>query len=274
MKAIISTNYDPKYVFFMPIVEWCWNKLGIEVVFLCPSTASQKSLDLFEFVRDWVVNVKTQLNFYRFFNVPTENHEVTYTQVSRLFGAANASILDDEILISGDIDMAVFSVPPHDLNGAFSVFGADLVPPNQYPICYLTATAAAWRNTFVKGRTLQQCLDDALAAENCENMRGNLWSRDQDLAHQYINPTSPILFNRAYEGTQFATKRVDRDNVFWHTDILNRGNNDIVDAHLWRPGYTEENVEKIIRLFTIMYPHDSFEWIREYAAEFRNAINQ
>jgi hypothetical protein len=170
--------------------------------------------------------------------------------------------------------MLVFQVPPYDPNGAFSIFGADLVPPRQFPMCYVTATAAAWRKVFVKGRTLQECLDDALAAENSIHMRSDLWCRDQELLYNGINLTEGILyFNRAYEGTQFATHRVDRDNAFWEQDLLNSGSG-LVDAHLWRPGYTEENTEKIIRLLTIMYPEDSFDWVREYATEFRSILNQ
>ena len=275
MKAVISTNYDPKYIFFMPIVAWCWNKLGVEVVFLSPRTGSSKSLHLFEFVRNWVQIVHSQLNYYRFFDVPTENHEVTYTQVSRLFAAAAFHPdCENEVFVTSDIDMAVFQVPPHDLNGVFSVFGADLVPPRQYPMCYVSATASAWRKVFVKGRTLQQCLDDALAAENCENMRGNLWSRDQELLHDGIELTEAILyFNRAKEGTQFATKRVDRDNQFWYEDLVNGGAG-IVDAHLWRPGYTEENVQKIVALLHIICPNEAFDWLWEYAAKFREILNQ
>jgi hypothetical protein len=270
MKAIVSTNYDPKYIFFMPIVAWAWQKIGVEVRFMMPFFDIHDKV--VRLIMDTLRANKSNGSVHCF-RPPTENHEVTYTQVSRLFAAADTSIPDDEILITSDIDMAVFQIPPHDPNGAFSIFGADLVPQNQYPMCYLSATAKAWRETFVMGRTLQDCLDDELSHENCENMRGNLWARDQERSFSYIKPTSPILYNRAYEGTQFATKRVDRDNGHWYEDLINNGK-DIVDAHLWRPGYTEENTEKIIRLLTIMYAEDSFEWVRKYSAEFRKIIGQ
>jgi hypothetical protein len=159
-----------------------------------------------------------------------------------------------------------------DQDGRFTIHGADLVPPNQYPMCYISATAKAWRETFVKGRTLQECLDDELSHENCSNMKGNLWARDQERSFSYIEPTNPILFNRAKEGTQFATHRVDRDNHFWEEDL--GSGTGLIDAHLWRPGYTFENTSKIIRLLTIMYPEDSFDWVAEYAEQFRKIINQ
>jgi hypothetical protein len=269
MKVIVSTNYDTKYIFFMPIVAWCWNKLGVEVRFLMPHK-DIADCDIMWLIISTVTKNKID-GYIHTFDPPTENHEVTYTQVSRLFAAADTSIPDDEILVTGDIDLLPFQIPPYDTNGAFSIFGADLVPPKQYPMCFISATASAWRNTFVKGRTLQQCLDDALAAENCQHMRSNLWARDQETAYNLIEPTNPSLFNRAKDGTQFATNRVDRDNAYAFEDL--GSGTGLIDAHLWRPGYTFENTSKIIRLLTIMYPEDSFDWVAEYAEQFRKIIN-
>ncbi len=265
MKAIISTNYDPKYVFFMPIVAWAWNKLGVGVHFVIPSPFINGGNALFEFVRrnTFVGKEKWQTSL-SIFNAPSDNHEVTYTQVSRLFAAADTQIPDDEILITSDCDMAVFGGFIYDQDGRFTVHGADLVPQNQYPMCYISATASAWRNTFVKGRTLQQCLDDALAAENCTNMRSNLWARDQELLWNGISPTNPILINRAHPGTQFATKRYDRDDAY----ILDRLSLDAVDFHMNRPGYEQGNFEIILKIFQYHYPLENLDWMVEYRNSF------
>jgi hypothetical protein len=104
-------------------------------------------------------------------------------------------------------------------------------------------------------------------------MKGNHWCRDQYLAHKYIIPDVPTLINRSEVGSMLAKNRVDRDNHNWEEYLKNR-NKKIFDAHLWRPGYTEDNIEKIIRLLTIMYPEDSFDWVREYAAKFRSILNK
>ena len=48
-------------------------------------------------------------------------------------------------------------------------------------MCYTVAAAATWRKFFVKGRSFQQCLDDELAHEECQNVRANLWARDQEI---------------------------------------------------------------------------------------------
>jgi hypothetical protein len=270
MKAIISTNYDPKYVFFMPIVAWSWGKLGVETRFLAPYMNISFLVKEYKIIEKYIKQLSLNVSMHTFY-VPSDNHEVTYTQVSRLFAAADTRIPDDEVLVVGDVDMAIFRLPFLSPNHHFTIEGADLVPPNQYPMCYISATAAAWRKTFIKGRTLQQCLDDTFAGIECENMRGNYWSFDQENAYNLIKPTNPMLINRAKEGTQFASHRVDRDNAYWREDLINGGLG-IMDAHLWRPGYTLENTEKIVGLLTIMYPNDSFDWVREYAAEFRKLI--
>jgi hypothetical protein len=203
------------------------------------------------------------------FSVPSKNHEATYTQVSRLFAAAELTHFDDkEVLVTTDSDMLVFQVPPYDPNGAFSIFGADLVPPRQFPMCYVTATAAAWRKVFVKGRTLQECLDDALAAENSIHMRSDLWCRDQELLYNGVSKTNPILFTRAYPNTQFASKRYDRDDAY----LLDRLSLDTIDFHCPRPGYEEKNFEIILKVLQYHYPLDSFDWLVEYRNSFVNLL--
>jgi hypothetical protein len=271
MKAIVSTNYDPKYIFFMPIVAWTWQKIDVEVRFMMPFYDIHDKV--VRLVMDTLRTNKSSCSVHCF-RPPTENHEVTYTQVSRLFAAADTLIPDDEILITSDIDMAVFKIPPYNRSGNyFDIFGSDLVPPKQTPMCYVSATAGLWRKTFVKGRTLQECLDDELAEENCENMRGNLWCRDQELMHKGLMASSTVTHGRAKFPTQFASNRVDRDNSYWLEDLMANKEN-IVDAHLWRPGYTEENVQKIVALLHIIYPNEAFDWLWEYAAKFRSILNQ
>ena len=36
MKAILSSTYDDKYLWNLPLVTWCWNKLGIDVICFLP----------------------------------------------------------------------------------------------------------------------------------------------------------------------------------------------------------------------------------------------
>ena len=160
---------------------------------------------------------------------------------------------EDEVLITSDVDMAVFQIPAN-VSGTFSVYGYDLVPEGQMPMCYLTASVKQWRETFgLDGKSYQQCLDEILGHEEMENMRGNLWSRDQEIAYDKItNRFSHTAIKRARPGTQFAENRYDRDDAF----ILDRLSPDTIDFHMPRPGYEPQNFEIIMKILKYHYPND------------------
>jgi hypothetical protein len=265
MKAIISTTYDNKYLYFLPIVTWLWNKLGVDVICFVPYGFTHGDEYRGNFVADYIK--KNNLNCNRYYFDAPKHKEATYAQCSRLY-AACLDLPEDEVLVTGDIDMAMFKVPPY-ISG-FTVFGADLVPQGQYPLCYLSATVKDWRAAFnLQNKTYQQALDELLGGIECENMKGNYWSKDQEEACNKIRLNQSLyLLNRARHGTQFADNRIDRDDSFWESRL----NIDVVDAHLWRPGYTEENFPKILKLIKYFYSNEDLTWIVEYTNKFRLLI--
>jgi hypothetical protein len=191
----------------------------------------------------------------------SDHKQATYAQCSRLYGAA-LELDEQEILVTSDVDMLVFQYPTWD-NNKFSIYGSDLVPPNQYPICYIIASVRKWREAFnINGRSLQKCLDDLVGVIECQDFRGCQWSLDQDHAFKHLQNQDKVLYKRAYPNTQFATKREDRDS--WGN--VNRF--DLFDAHLPRPGYTEDNFNKILSLLQEKYPNDSFEWLIKYREDY------
>jgi hypothetical protein len=202
---------------------------------------------------------------YAGFNAP-KNKQATYAQCSRLYGAC-LDLPEDEILVTSDIDMAVFTNPP--VIDGFAIFGGDLVPQEQYPMCYISAKVKDWRKAFnLHGKTYQQCLDETIGKEECENMRGNLWCRDQETAYNVISKQSSCIFKRASPNTQFATHRVDRDDFFWRDRISNQ----LVDAHLWRPGYEPQNFANILELMQTMYPYEDFQWLIDYTEQYTKLL--
>ncbi len=152
-------------------------------------------------------------------------------------------------------------------NADFDVFGYDLVPEKQYPICFVSATVKNWRNAMqINGKSLQECLDNDLGHIECEHFRGNYWGFDQEKLYNMVSQNSNIyLHGRAKPGTQFATRRVDRDNMFYEENI----NSELIDAHLWRPGYSDENFPKILNLLQRMYPNDNFDWLISYTEQYK-----
>ncbi len=266
MTAILSTTYDNQYLFFLPITTWAWNKLGIDVVCFIPDDCG----DVVRQRRRRVMRNYFQSqgnNRFAVYNCPKDK-EATYAQCSRLYGAALPLFQDDEVLITGDIDMAVFNRGYFNQfnDGYVHVAGADLVPENQYPICFIGMPAKIWREVMniPLGVSAQEKLDDLLGAIECEHFRGNLWSKDQETIFNALKKSDELVFEhlRAAPGTQFATRRADRDG--W-PEAIPPG---IIDAHMKRPGYTEDNFKSILDLFQTMYPDDNFDWMIDYRNEY------
>jgi hypothetical protein len=259
MKAIVSSTNDPLYSFFIPIAAWCWNKLGIDVVCFMPTNQGPqggRELALLDEVID-SVGLKIDVSF---FNCP-EYKEATYAQCSRLYAGA-LDLPEDELLFTSDVDMAVFKTPPG--NEDIYIYGADLVPENQFPMCYATAKTWFWNKIMgVGNKTVQECLDTLLGEIDCENMRGNYWGKDQEILYNRTHLFAHRV-SRARPGTQFASCRVDRDDTNWrsYTGL------DLVDAHLWRPGYTDESFANIMELLQTQYPTDNFDWLVSYRNEY------
>ena len=204
-----------------------------------------------------------------------KDREVTYFQCARLFGAA-LDLPDDEYLITSDIDMAVFgNVFKPSFSEGFVIYGADLVPEGQYPICYIMGQVKYWRDAFnliecdlrLEEIKYDQYLEEMLGGIQCENMRGNYWAKDQEEAYKKITASGLpyFLFNRSNGKNQFATQRMDRDG--WDPR-----NSQLIDAHLLRPGYSPENFSRIKELFHEQYPDDDFTWMVEYHEKYLSLL--
>jgi len=275
MKAVIASTYDDQYFFFVPIVAWCWKQLGVDTVCIVPFHDNYFGDKKVAWVMAMCKDILPDgIQLYGFSS--EKDKQPTYTQCSRLYASAVPIQSPTEYLIISDVDMALFNNPFQNLDIAadddVDIFGADLVPEKQFPMCYIGARAKTFSKIFnPDGLSFQGCLDKLLGDIECENMRGNFWSKDQETAYNEITKHADhaFLHNRARPGTQFATKRIDRDDFFWE----DRLSPDIIDAHLWRPGYTEENFAKILKLISYFYPNEDLSWMVQYRNEYVKLIS-
>lgn len=275
MKAVISSTYDDKYLYFIPLVTFLWNKLGVDVICFMPKFVhyekGQEGLDVakrIKLVEDTVMNhCSSKSNMLAYFDAP-EHKEATYAQCSRLYGAC-LDLPEDEVLITGDVDMLMFRLPEM-MEGGFSIFGSDLVPDKQYPMCYISAKVKDWINAFeLDGKSYQQCLDELMKDRDSISMRSDFWALDQEIAYNKINLTQGIHYIPRTNGqNQFATHRLDRDDSF----MLDRMNNEVYDYHANRPPYEENNFQKILTVLKFFYPKESFEWLVEYQNSYINLL--
>jgi hypothetical protein len=204
------------------------------------------------------------------FDAP-EHKQATYAQCARLFGGA-LDLPDDEVLVTSDIDMLCFGNVFRELSdGNIHIIGADLLDESmkQIPMCYISATAKQWREVMkVNGRSYQQCLDESVGAIECQDFRGNQWSLDQHTAYNHFYGHSARLHSRAKMPERFAKNRIDRDDAYF----MERLSPDILDYHAHRPGYTDENFEKIISVIQYFYPNDDLSWMRSYQQEYKKLL--
>jgi hypothetical protein len=128
-------------------------------------------------------------------------------------------------------------------------------------------TVKQWRHAMNIGdKTYQQCLDESVGVIECTNFRGNQWSLDQSIAYSHLNGYGePRKHSRAKMPERFATHRIDRDDMFWEERL----NWDIVDYHCHRPGYTDENFAKILKVIKYFLPHDDLTWMTDYQKAYK-----
>lgn len=276
MKAIVSTTYDDKYFWYLPLTAWAWNKLGVDVICFAPmaierSWCSNGELKKYELVLNTIKENDIKCRIEYFYAMP--HKEATYAQCSRLYGAAIKDIPDYEFLVTGDIDMVVFKAPEGLLTDTLQVIGIDLVPHKQVPICYIFGSVMEWRRVFEIGdRKLQKCLDDLLGDVDSLSMRGDFWSRDQETAYNMLakNSINGVIVGKSRTNGQntFATLRYDRDDSY----ILERLSPDTIDYHMNRPGFTDENFAIILKVFQYHYPQENFDWLINYKNNYQRLL--
>ncbi len=271
MKAIISSTYDAKYLFFLPICVWAWNKIGIDVICFVPYSdymGSEANNQIpAQIMRDSLAKYNLRCELF-YFKAP-DNKKSTYSQCARLYGAC-LDLPEDEVLITSDVDMSVFGEYLKQFDGNIQLFGADLLEGEKmYPMCYCSMTVKQWREVMrIDGRNFQQCLDDLLGHIEADHFRGNFWCKDQETLFNDISTSIlPITkHNRAKLPERFATNRLDREDSY----LLERDVTGVIDYHMNRNGY--DHIETILTIFEKIYPDENFNWIRTYTEEYKKLL--
>jgi hypothetical protein len=270
-KAVISSTYDDLYLWNLPLVTWAWNRLGVDVICFVPQLfrdgksnyETQSKIDLINRI---IIEQNLNIRLYTF-ECP-EHKEATYAQCLRNY-AACLDLPENEVLITSDVDMLLLQLPFWFNNTTMTVIGSDLVPNGQFPQCYIVGDVSHWREAFnLNGKTYQQAIDELLGEDECEHYRGNRWSVDQEQSFLNISKVNHNLIPRAKEGTQWATRRYDRDDSY----ILDRLNPDTIDYHLNRPGYEEKNFAIIMEVLKYHFPQEDFTWLRTYNEQYKKLL--
>lgn len=240
--AVLSTNNNPHYFFYLPIVEWLWRKFGWEVVVFKTSDCSDLTLSYEK--EGW-----------------TETHIIpdiegvktnTLAQVVRHF-ASNVLPKDAYIMVQ-DIDLLPLKEWNPDLN-ARTIYGWELTGRSFIPVHYTGMTGDKWYD-------IMDCTGD-LKADMEREMKANgrayqkdweqYWDADWDILTQKVLKKQN-LFKFVDRGMvslgkyQSAKGRVDRCSIEVHAD----------GSYHW--GYTENQPDLIDAHCENNYPASPEKW--------------
>jgi len=261
MISVLSATGNEFYSYPLPITVWSWYKLGIKSIVFVPENSGAKIALAKEYCNGMA-------DFYTF--KCEERKEATFAQTSRLFGATVEGLDDNEVLITGDADLAVFGSEFEQFkDGKVRIIGADLLSEdmNQFPMCFIGMSVSNWKDIFAIGSdNLQSALDDTVGNLESISFRGDFWGYDQWYAHQVITRSGVDILKipRAKPPEMFAVRRYDRDDQF----ILDRLNPDTIDFHMPRPGYEEKSHHIIMTILKYHYPNEDFTWVDQYRNEY------
>lgn len=258
MTSVLSCTENDLYAMPLPFVVYSWAKLGVKSIVFCPSGDNPK----LQLAKKYCFG---KAFFYEF---DAEDKRIpTFSQVSRLFAASVVND-EDEVLITGDSDLAVFTDYYNRLNdGNVHVVGSDLTEKDQYPMCFISMPVKKWKSIFGIEKSYQEHLEELINPIQGLDIRGEQWCFDQWYAKKKITESGVEVIEhpRSNGLNQFAQNRADRDG--WHFDIHN-----IIDAHLPRPLTNEDNVYKVFDLFWMKYPNDNLSWMSSFINEYKQLL--
>lgn len=264
--VVVSTNSDNNYLFFLPIIIWAWNKLGWDVVFCMtcydewgPISEVWKCLD------------RQKLN-YKFLGINkelTEHHrEETLVQCSRLYMATDKldSFYSDYLLMISDVDMLPLSNYWQPEQTKITCYGKDQ-STEEYSMCYVAMAASRWKEIMnLRDNWLfydmKRDLDELPNAKS--NNKDKWWTVDQQILTARLKPYEDEIVHIPRGKSIHSDYPIGRiDRSAWdatHKEDIR------IDAHLLRPGYTDEHWPKILKeIIDNLHPtEDEIKWMCQY----------
>lgn len=186
---IISSNKNPDYEFYVPIVKWAWKQFGWDVICLRPFT----------------------LNGYR---------DETITQVMRLY--ASDYLKGDALLMTSDADMIPLSDYWQPALTDITCYGHDLTGYVHQPMCYVAMLSSKWSEVMnLTGNMYNDMRRDLAETKAKSDSWSEWWQVDQDLLTDRLSRVNVAKVDRGIEpGSHLPYGRVDRAGMKWVQDPI------------------------------------------------------
>lgn len=261
-RVILSTNNGATYSFFSPMTSLLWrrNMDYYPIIFAC-GELDQKANYALDCARDFgaeIQYVKTVAGYT----------DQNISQISRLFAAA-LPVSSDSYILTGDIDMWPLSKPyfhQQDMNKKIHLFGANTSNHQKYPICYIGMLADLWRKLIGldASKSMEENLEtvlDKYLGKNPTSDDG--WYFDEKFFFSKIKvwegyPHNCHMIDRPFVNG-LLKGRVDRER--W---TYNGYNSDMIDSHVLRPGFYDNNWPRLLQMLRDLLPKEEVNAIETY----------
>lgn len=238
--VVISTNNNPRYKYYTPLVKWAWEKLEWNLITLSP------------------------------FQLPPYKEE-TITQCVRLYACILKSIQPDDIVMTSDADMMPLSNYWQPDNVKLNIYGHDLTDYKHTPICYIAAPKHIWGELMhLNSANVKELMDrDLKVTKALSDNFCDWWQVDQDIITERINdfkernPGRWVNIDRGTESTGYPAGRFDRS-------VMKYPENGLVDFHLPADGWNHTDIIKEVMTKAF---NELPEWIDQYTIEFKAEHN-
>lgn len=302
------------YSFYLPLTSliWRYRQRFEPVVFLIDDVPSDYSWENFP-VTSVILRYLSLWNFTNiYFLSPNQSYpenNVLIGQNSRLFASMMCNFPSDSWMLTSDVD--IWPVAPSSffkprkssstgiILNAFccDTFTRSGVTFREYPITNLGLYHRKWqelmdcqcscfRENYQVGPRAP-CLQKIVAQVNKQlgdmfrygsgDEGSSRWSYDQHLFSHRLHSKADIFSSVELIGRDTLSDRIDRsswENKIWSESVLHG----IVDSHVLRPGYTEENWQRLfpllIALLEISNHSVLYQQIKRYHQLFVEAIQK
>jgi hypothetical protein len=259
--VVYSTNNNPSYIFYWPLVHWAWQKLGWIPIGI--HIENREDTILKRFVTSKMAGKSIEM-IYNFSE--TQYDSSMMAQVSRLYAAHTNSLNDDDYLMTSDIDMLPLGNHWDTDYSKITCWNHDLAGFGHYPICFIGMPVKEWRRVMLIDigdgyNSIIRDLDNLPQARSTNPEER--WVVDQDLITMRLKPLEKTVINRGVLANGYAYGRVDRSA--W---TLNH--KEFIDCHMLRDIWkNQENYDKTMELLRTVWPNENFAWFEEYVKEFK-----
>jgi len=258
--AVISTNNNPDYFFYVPIVEWAWNKLGWEIALFLTE-------DCKEIRNDWLNYISMTATTTHVYTIPNIEGVRTGTLAQTVRHFVADVLPKDAYIMVQDIDL----IPLKEWNPNLdeqTIYGWELTGKSFIPVHYTGMLGQKWYD-------LMDCTGD-LKADMEREMKANgraylpqedwegWWNTDWDILTQKVLAKKEQFTFIPRELVKLAKDATPKGRIDRYDIDATMNQEDMVDAHLSNHNPSAPEKVEILKTILLKYFGELPEWLDNY----------